>query len=447
MIAAQTRSQAEQLRAEAVAQPDNFEALAKDKSEDENSAAARGLIPPVRRHVGDPNIEQLVFSLKPGEISRVLEAAGQFLIFKCERHLPPRELNEADKQHVLAQLKERVADQKLRLAASELFKQLQGQARIVNVYNDPQRRKEMPGVAALINDQRITLSELGEQCILRHGADVLEGEINRVLLMQALKRRSARVTEEDIQLEVRRAAEAYGFVSEDGTADVDRWLKKVTEESEITVDVYVRDAVWPTAALKRLVGGQMTIEEEDLKKGFLANYGPRVEVLAIVLSNQRTAHKVFDLARQRPTDEFFGELAHQYSIEPMSRANFGKVPPIRMYGGQPLIEKEAFRLKPGEISSVLAMGDKYIVLRCLGRTKPVVEDISLVREELENDIREKKLRLVMTREFDRLRQSAQIDNFLAGTTQAGKKSQTVRASYQQGPAAAGGSPATANRQR
>ena len=39
------------------------------------------------------------------------------------------------------------------------------------------------------------------------------------------------------------------------------------------------------------------------------------------------------------------------------------------------------------------------------------------RKELEADIREKKLRLAMAKEFDRLKQAAQIDNFVAGMMQ------------------------------
>jgi len=157
-----------------------------------------------------------------------------------------------------------------------------------------------------------------------------------------------------------------------------------------------------------------------LQKGFESNFGERVEVLAIVLGNQRQAQTVWDMARNNPTDQFFGELANQYSVEPSSRSNFGQVPPLRKHSGQPLLEKEAFRLKPGELSGIIAMGDKYVILRCLGRTQPIVKDFNAVKDELYRDILEKKLRLAMAKEFDRLKETSQIDNFLAGTSQAGQ---------------------------
>ena len=208
------------------------------------------------------------------------------------------------------------------------------------------------------------------------------------------------------------------------------YKRQVTKKAEVSVDIYVRDAVWPSAALKKLAGSSVKISEEDIKKGFAANYGERVEVLAIVLSSHRTANEVFDLARKNPSEKFFGELAHQYSSEPYSQSNYGQVPPIRRFGGQPMVEEEAFKLKPGEISGVLAVADKFIILRCLGRTKPVVRSLDTVKDELVKDIREKKTRIAMSREFDRLKAGSQIDNFLAGTTTSGKSSEVQKVSHE-----------------
>ena len=49
-------------------------------------------------------------------------------------------------------------------------------------------------------------------------------------------------------------------------------------------------------------------------------------------------------------------------------------------------------------------------------------DFNAVRGELVKDIQEKKLRMLMTKEFDRLREVSQVDNFLAGTSQSGGRS-------------------------
>ncbi len=178
--------------------------------------------------------------------------------------------------------------------------------------------------------------------------------------------------------------------------------------------------MWPSVALKKLVEDQIEVTDEDLQKGFEANYGPRVEVLAIVLGNQRAAQEVWDMARSNLTPAYFGELAAQYSIEPVSHANLGEVPPIRRFSGQPKVEEEAFSLtKDDPLSAIVAVADRYIVLYYLGRTDPIVTNLVDVRDELTKDIREKKLRLAMSQEFDRLKDAAQIDNFLAGRSQSG----------------------------
>ena len=101
LISTQSRTKAQQIHAKAIANPELFDRLAKDHSEDENSAAARGLIPPIRQHVGDPQIVDIAFSLNEGEISPVIEAAGQFILLKCEQQIPPRDLGPEQKSQVM----------------------------------------------------------------------------------------------------------------------------------------------------------------------------------------------------------------------------------------------------------------------------------------------------------------------------------------------------------
>jgi hypothetical protein len=280
----------------------------------------------------------------------------------------------------------------------------------------------MPGVAATINGRQVPTQQLADECVARYGKEVLEGEINRLVLLQELQKNQKSVVDAAIHEEIGRAADSYGYVKADGTPDIDAWLKTVTENDSVTVDLYVRDAVWPSVALKQLVSERVEVKDDDLQKGFESNYGERVEVLAIVLTNQRQANDVWDMARHNPTEQFFGELATQYSVEPVSRSNSGKVPPIRKFGGQPIVEDEAFKLTAGQLSGILNVGDKFVILRCLGRTKPVVQDFNAVKAELYKDIHEKKLRIAMADEFDRLKAAAQVDNFLAGTSQAGRTS-------------------------
>ena len=421
MIAVATKQKADEVYAQAVANPAAFGELAKLHCEDPSVASAYGVIPPIRRHLGDANLEQVAFNLKPGQVSHVVQVANKYYILKCEEQIPQQYVSSQQLADYQKQLSDKIRENKLRAAASQFFDDMQKQAQVVNVLNDAEKQKQLPGVAATVNGKPISLQQLSEECVVRFGEEVLEGEINRKVLQQELNRKKMVITEQDIDQEVARAADSYGYLTKDGKPDVDRWLKSITEQEGATVDLYVRDAVWPSVALKKLVGGSVKVTEEDLLKGFESNYGERVEVLAVVIGDHRQAQKVWEMARNNPTDNFFAELAQQYSIEPASRSNGGKVPPIRKHGGSPLIEEEAFRLQQGELSGIVALENQFVIMRCLGRTRPVQVDYAAVKHLIHKDIQEKKLRGLMTTEFDRLRESSQVDNFLAGTTQAGRQ--------------------------
>lgn len=408
--------EAESVRAKAAANPADFGNLAKEHSKDVNSASLKGLIPPIRRHVGDEKIEQVAFQLKDGEVSGVIPTAGQYMVLKREGLLPPSNMRIEQLQD---RLEEAIRDRKMRRVAHDIFRELQERAVVKNVFNDPVLREKMPGVAGIVNDHQVSITELGEMSIQRHGEEVLEGAINRRLIEQAVRKAKITITDADMDAEIARAAEASVKPKADGSPDVESWLKLVTEQQGISVEVYRRDAVWPSVAMRKLVAEGVKITEEDLQKGYEANYGPRVRCLAIVLNNLRRAQQVWEMARQRPTADFFGDLAEKYSIEPGSQALRGEVPPIQRHGGQPLLEKDAFALQAGEMSGIIDAGNgRFVLLFCLGRTEPVKVDFAQVRDLIQKDIAEKKMRIAMANYFDKLQEAATIDNYLANTSRS-----------------------------
>jgi hypothetical protein len=64
------------------------------------------------------------------------------------------------------------------------------------------------------------------------------------------------------------------------------------------------------------------------------------------------------------------------------------------------------------------LADKFVILKCEGRTQPVEVNPKEVHDILYQDIFEKKLRMAMSEKFDDIRAKARIDNFLAGTSQS-----------------------------
>ena len=416
---------AKEVRAQAVSDPDSFPELAKKYCEDSNLASVGGLVPPIRKNIGDATLEKIAFALKDGEISKVFELGGNFFVLKCEGHEEARDVSNQQYSAIRKILEEKVHDGKLRQTASSVFQTLQDAAKgkIINVMNNPELRSKQPGVAASVNGKAITIGQVTDEAIAQYGEDILEGEINRKVLEQALRNRNLQVVEADLKSELTRNAEQSGMMGADGKGAPDKLLKQIADEGG-QPDLYIRDVAWPSAALRKMVKGTVKVGEDEIKKGFESNFGPRVEVLAIVVGSQREAQKVWEMARNNNSAAFFGQLASEYSIEPTSRANQGKVPEIRKYGGQPALEEEAFKLKAGEMSGVVAMADKFVILRCVGHIKPdgaaSLNDKAL-RAEITADITEKATGAAMANEFDRLREMAQVDNYLKNSSSTGKR--------------------------
>jgi parvulin-like peptidyl-prolyl isomerase len=415
LIVVDSRESAEKLHTQLIAHPEDFPRMAMQNSQDVNSASIGGMIQPIRHHVGDPAIEKEVFALAPNQISTIIPVANQFAILKCEAKIPARDV---PFESVRDDLADRIKEDKLRGVAADLFKKLQDSATIQIVWGNPQLEQQMPGIVATVNGEQIAYKELAEECLARHGKEVLEVEISHLLLQQTLAKQNVSVSKQDLDDEIAHAARLSGVVDAQGKPDFDKWFTMATKEQGITQEQYMRDSVWPSAALKKLTHGSIQVSEDDLQKGYAANYGERVRCRAIVLGNMRRAQEVWAKARQNPSMDFFGDLAEQYSIEPQSKALRGEVPPIRKFGGQPELEDVAFELTKDELSGIIQLGDKFVILKCEGRTDGVEVKPQDVHDVLYQDIFEKKLRMAMSDKFNEIRSQARIDNYLANTSQS-----------------------------
>ena len=414
IIVSRTRADAEKVRAQALAAPDDFPALARRHSVDVGSASVNGWVQPIRLHSGEPQFDRAAFALREGQISDIVQVADQFIVIKCEGHLPADAVKLDD---VRPRLAEQIRERKSHQASGDVFRRIQDAAKVENVLNDPAKAAARPGVAAIVNGEPLPLDLVREACLDRHGADVLEVLVTRTLVEQALAAAKQAVSQADIDGEIARAAESLGFRRPDGTPDVNAWMDRMAKGERMPLRYYVEDVVWPSVALKKLVGA-VPVTQEDLDRAFTATFGPRARCRIIVLDNQRRAQEVWQQARQNPTAEHVGDLAERCSVEPTTKALRGEVPPIRRFGGQPALEREAFALKPGELSGVVQVADRFMVLFCEGFTEPAAVKLDEVRGELHADILEKKQRIEMARHLVHIRESAAIDNFIAGTSQS-----------------------------
>ena len=273
LIVVGDRQLAEQLHRQLVDKPDDFARLAMQHSIDVNSASIGGLIQPIRHHVGDPAIEREVFAMQPNQISSIIPVGEQFAILKCEGQVPARNV---PMETVREELTEQIREGKLRDVAGKLFKELQDGSTVQNVWNDPQLRAQMPGVVATINGEQIPYSELAEECLLRYGQEVLDVEISHLLLQQALAEGQPHRHRSGPQRGNRPRGKAGRRRQQRRPVDMAKWIETATKEQGVSKDQYMRDSVWPSAALKKLTGSTIQVTRrrpEERLRGKLRRAG------------------------------------------------------------------------------------------------------------------------------------------------------------------------------
>ena len=414
IIVLDTPEKAAEIHKIVAADPSRFTAMAKQHSIDTNTASRGGMAPaPLRMHTGFPEFDKAVFSLKPGQVSNVLNVGNQYLIVLCERINPSIK----DKNPLTDDLKKRIVEeikvQKLSKVSTDIFQQLQQKAKVTIVLGNPQLERQYPTAAILIDGKQIGRKQVAEKAIERHGAKVLNGLIQFVLVEQAAKKAGINITEKDIDDKIASIAADALPLTKNGEADVERWYATVAREHGLNREQY-RKQIWSQVALTKMVESDVRIENDDIQKGYEANYGPRVRVRAIILNDMRTAQRVWAEARKNLTEKNFGDLCEQYCVDPNIRAIRGEVPPIQKHGGIPELESEAFKLNKGELSDIVTVGQTFIIMYCLGQTQPDNIPLADVKDLIIKDVRQKKIDVLMAEQVEQIMESGTWENLLSG---------------------------------
>ena len=266
----------------------------------------------------------------------------------------------------------------------------------------------------------ITDEEVGAECIQRLGKEVLDNMINRATIQLACQARNIEVTPAEVNKEIVRIAADFKIPTE-------QYLQMLQTERNITPKQYQRDVIWPMLALRKLAGADVKVTDEEIQKAFDREYGERVKVRMILCDNLRRAQAAWAKVKDDPKN--FEKYVQEFSIDQTSKSLDGSVPPIPQHSGSPNIEEAAFKLKPGQISAVVQLDDaaqRYVILKCEGRTKPVVDKLDAeVQAELEDQIKRQKVQEQVATIFDKLKKDTRVDNYYTGESTGGPNSKNV----------------------
>ncbi len=422
MIMTDSKEKADNIRKKVVADPDSFGEIAKTESIDIATASNKGRMQPVFQYsLPDKELEQKIFSLEKNDISEVIGPYGpqnSYLIFKCEnRYNPIVPRDKIDK--IKDQLKNQAKAEKLKSASEALYIELKKAAKVENVLANPQLRAQYPNIAAMVNGQPIYLASVMEMCLSLYAKTDLEAMLSLRLIQQECKKVQLNITNADIDTEIFVRAAEVTLPLPDGSPNIKEYLESELSKHEVTNEIYRSNIVWPAVALKKLSGGLVKVTDEDIQKGFEANFGPRVQCLAIVVHEERRARDVWQKARTLPAkdnrslEEVFGELAAEYSIEPGSKQMKGRIPPIIKNGGQPKLEEEAFKLKKGELSSVIQVEQgTYVILYCQDLIAAREVTLDQVKDSIVSDLKKKKGMLAVNQYYTDMIKRANIMNYI-----------------------------------
>lgn len=272
------------------------------------------------------------------------------------------------------------------------------------------------------NGKRLSLSmrDVEAECVRRLGREVLDNMINRATIQLACQEKNVVVTSAEVDREMTRIASEFKI-------PLEQYLLMLQTERGINPEQYRNDVIWPMLALRKLAGEEVQVTSAEIKKAFERDYGPRVKVRMILCDNQRRAQTAWQKAKEDPDN--FEKYVQEYSIDQASKSLDGTIPPIPRHSGSPNIEATAFKLQPGEVSAIVQLDNaaqRYVILKCEGRTDPVVRELDeAVKAELEDQLKRQKVQEQVAVVFENLKKETLVHNIQYGTTTGGSKPSTV----------------------
>ena len=278
---------------------------------------------------------------------------------------------------------------------------------------------------AVINGQVITRQMLSDECVARRGSEILETLIARVLIDQAIQAQGMSVTAEEINAEIDSVAQRMAGLSREA------WLKTLYKERGISPEQYARDIIYPTLALRKLAEPMVEITPKDLQLAFDATYGDKLRCRMIMVDKLRVAQEIWQELKANPGG--FEKIAMERSMDLNTRSLGGLIAePIARHAAPETVSAAAFaqlvdgnpndknpnhKPKDGDITGPIQVSEtSWIILKREAVIPAQAKDPSdpAIASQLQELVRDTKVKEKMGEVFNTLMKRAQIDNRLTG---------------------------------
>jgi parvulin-like peptidyl-prolyl isomerase len=374
-------------------------------------AAVGGKVKPFGRYeLDDPAVDKYAFRLKPGELSEVIPTRDGFAVLKCIRHIPAdtsRTL-EGVREKLTKEVTERKVSAKMKEIVPELKKQAQpkilltrpnsGSSPVMPEGSGPARPNQV--VAWYNSDVPITREQLGEYLIACFGAEKLEYMVNERIIEKECAARGVSVGHDEILAALKADLQKLNV-------DEKEFVKEFLGGYRINLYAYCEDVIRQRLLLVKLCQDRVHITEDDFRKAFEAYHGERLECRMILWPHDQAKFALKEYPKIRDSEAAFAEKAKQQASSSLAGRG-GKIGPFGRHTlGNDALEEEAFKLKPGDVSTIIGTPEGDVVLKC-DRRIPPDKDVKLEQErpKLEREIRERKVQIEMGVAFREMHEKA-----------------------------------------
>ncbi|NBC10603.1 MAG: hypothetical protein GVY24_02560 [Planctomycetes bacterium] len=254
---------------------------------------------------------------------------------------------------------------------------------------------------AYIDARALTAGDLRASLYEAAGGEVLADLVLDRAVAQALADRGLEPDAADLAAEKRRLLETLSD-DPDTAARLLNELRNTRGLGQARFEALLRRS----AGLRKLVADRVEVTDAALQRQYLLRHGPRYRVRLLVTATADEANK---LRRQALDGTPFSDLAALHSIDP-SAAQGGLLSPISPADtSYPQAVRNALpKLDAEAISPVLALGDRFAVLKLEDKIK--ADDVALddVRNELASAVRRRGERLLMEQQARELLAAAEV---------------------------------------
>ncbi len=389
-----------------------FDQKAKAQIVKRELAATAGRVRPFGRYVmGDDNFDRIVFRLKPNEVSEVIQTSDGPVLVKCIRHYP------ADASIRLESVRDKLVkeliDKKVVREMQTAFQTLKSQAhpeiklKKKNTAEEPDGLPPSDGgsrshqVVAVYNGQTaITREEFGEFLIARYGAEKIDFLINQRIIDKECQAHHINVTPQEIEAGL---ADDLKKLS----VDLKQFEKDFLGPYNKNLYEWREDVIRPRLLMTKLCRDRVKVNEDELKMAFEAQFGEKVQGHMILWPADQTKFAMMEYTQIRDTPAAFDEKAKSQASSSLA-AKGGAIGPFGRHTlGNEDVEREAFKLQPGEITTLIGTPEGNVVFKLDKRIPPnTAVTLESKRPQLTQEVFERKVQLEMQTAFRDLREKA-----------------------------------------